>query len=166
MASPGQVQPLGDFRAGALIRRGGQGNARHIGEFPVQQGQLQVIVAEVMAPLGDAVSFVDGKQGNLCLVQQRQGTRLYQPFRGDVQHVQLALEQGVFQGPLLLHVQGGIEKAGFDAQCLERIHLVLHQRDQRADHHPDAGAHQCRNLVAQGFAAASGHQHQSIVALD
>jgi len=44
--------------------------------------------------------------------------------------------------------------------------LVVHQRDQRRDHHRDALpgllARNCRNLVTQRFAAAGGHQHQRV----
>ncbi len=42
--------------------------------------------------------------------------------------------------------------------------LVLHQRNQRRDDDRHAVAQQGRNLVAQRFAAASGHQHQGITA--
>ena len=47
---------------------------------------------------------------------------------------------------------------------LERIHLILHQRDQRRHHDADTVAQQGRNLVAQRLAAAGRHQHQCIAA--
>ena len=37
--------------------------------------------------------------------------------------------------------------------------LVVHQRNQRRHHHRYPFAHQRRNLIAERFAAAGGHQH-------
>ena len=68
----------------------------------MQQRELQIVVAKIMPPLGHTVGFIDSEQGDLGLFQQRQRARLYQPLRGDVEHVQLALQQGVFQLAYLL----------------------------------------------------------------
>ena len=55
--------------------------------------------------------------------------------------------------------------AGF----FERADLVVHQRDQGADHHADAlpgtVSGDRRDLVAQAFAAAGRHQHQRVAAI-
>ena len=48
----------------------------------------------------------------------------------------------------------------------QRVDLVLHQRDQRRDDHPDARPDQRRDLVAQRLAAAGRHQHQRVAAAD
>jgi hypothetical protein len=48
----------------------------------------------------------------------------------------------------------------------QRVDLVLHQRDQRRDHDPDAVADQRRDLVAQRLAAAGRHQHQRVATAD
>ena len=50
------------------------------------------------------------------------------------------------------------------AELGQRRDLVLHQRDERRDHHAYAFAQQRRDLVAQRLAAARGHQHQRVAA--
>ena len=56
--------------------------------------------------------------------------------------------------------------AGF----FERTDLVVHQRDQRADHQRDAALGAVpgdrRHLVTQALAAPGGHQHQCVAAAD
>ena len=42
------------------------------------------------------------------------------------------------------------------------IDLVLHQRNQRAHHDGGPLLKQCRELVAQGFAAPRGHDHKNV----
>jgi hypothetical protein len=43
--------------------------------------------------------------------------------------------------------------------------LILHERDQRRHHDADAVAHERRDLVAERLAAARGHQHQRVAAV-
>ena len=56
-----------------------------------------------------------------------------------------------------------------NACFFERAHLVVHERDQGADHHGDAALSPMprdgRHLVAQALAAACGHQYQGIATL-
>ena len=67
-----------------------------------------------------------------------------------------------------LPVQRGIEEGRLHPGLVQRADLVVHQRDQRRDHdgHAVAGllARDRRDLVAQAFAAARGHEHQRIAA--
>ena len=46
--------------------------------------------------------------------------------------------------------------------ALERLDLVLHQRDERADDQREVGAHERRQLVAERLARAGGHDHQHV----
>ena len=132
----------------------------------VQQRQLQVIRSEVMPPLGHAVGLVNGEQRNVHTPQQGQRALLGQAFRGDVQQVQLAPVQGLFHLADLGRAQGGIEVTRVYAQLAQGVHLVLHQRDQGRNDHPATRAREGGNLVAQGFAAAGGHQDQGVAAPD
>ncbi len=65
-----QVQTRDDFFTGALVGSGGQRDARHVRKQLGQLPQLQVFRAEVMTPLRHAVRFVDGKQGDLEVLQE------------------------------------------------------------------------------------------------
>ncbi len=51
-------------------------------------------------------------------------------------------------------------------RALQLGHLVFHQRDQRADDQRGAAARDARQLVAQRFAGAGGHDQQDVAALD
>src|SRR5438552_8038942 len=47
---------------------------------------------------------------------------------------------------------------------MQRVDLVLHQRDQRGYHDADARPQQCRDLVTHRLAAAGRHQHDGVAA--
>ena len=70
LAGVTQVQAFNDFQPGAGVGRGRQGDTRNAGKARVQQAQLQVVSAEVVAPLGYAVGLVDGEQADWGLFQQ------------------------------------------------------------------------------------------------
>ncbi|MPN55541.1 hypothetical protein SDC9_203225 [bioreactor metagenome] len=62
------------------------------------------------------------------------------------------------QGLAVLPVrQGRVEVGGPHPGLYQCAHLIFHQRDQRADHNGDAGQQQGRQLVADRFAGARGH---------
>ncbi len=63
-----------------------------------------------------------------------------------------------------MHIEAGVQVGGAHPVLDQRGHLVLHQRDERRDHDGGAGAQQGRDLIAQRFAAAGGHQHQRVSA--
>ena len=158
----GQREPLENLSPGAGFGGGGERNARHRRKGRGQLGQAQVFRAKVMPPLGDAVRLVNGDQRQRAALQQRQGARLHESFRGDVDQTQLAIEQGGLGRCLFFGRQGRVEVGGGDAELAQRRHLIGHQRDQRRDHHPGAGTQQGRDLVAQRLAAAGRHEHEGI----
>ena len=49
------------------------------------------------------------------------------------------------------------------SESTDGVHLVLHQGNQRGNDDGGAVAHQRRKLVAHGLAAASGHNHETIL---
>ena len=160
-----QVQALDDLFAGAHVGGGGQGDARHMREQLGQLAQLQVFRAEVMAPLRHAVGLVDGEQRDVQLAQEIEHARLHQALGRQVQHLQLTAAHAPGQLTLLLGVQGGVQRGRSHPKLIERGDLVVHQRDQRRNHHREAGAQQPRHLKTQRLAAAGGHQYQRIAAV-
>ena len=163
-----QAQALQDFVACCLVGGGGQRDARNLGVAFVQRGELQVFRAEIVAPLRDAVRFVDGEQGQLAgfgeRVEHGQRAVEQQAFRGDVDEVELAAEDRLFDRLRFAPVEGGVEAGGLDAELGQRIDLVLHQGDEGRNDHGAARAEQGGNLVAQALAAAGGHENQGIAA--
>ncbi len=55
-----------------------------------------------------------------------------------------------------------LRNAARTPSCRKRAHLILHQRDERRHHHPDAGAQHGGDLIAERLAAAGGHQHKGV----
>ena len=99
-------------------------------------------------------------------VEQPQRRLGAQPFRRHVEQVKLTGDELGLDQAALVEVLGGVEEPGPDAEVPQRVHLVLHERDERRDDHSGPLPHQRGNLVAQGLAAAGRHQHQGVVAAD
>ena len=162
-----QAQSLADVLAGAGIGRGGEGEPRHLWEACRQLIELAVFGAEIVAPLRDAMGFVDREQAD------RQGCRqtleqvaAQQPLRRHVQQLQRAATQLPPYAAGLLRLQAGMQCCSGNAGLLQRLHLVLHQGDQGRDHHRQSGQAEGRHLIAERFAATGGHQHQARATTD
>src|SRR5690349_15668000 len=107
-----------------------------------------------MSPLRNAMGFVYGKQSNFAACEQVKKTRRQQAFRGDIEQVELALQQIVFDLIGACRIEARIEKGSFYLELQQSIHLILHQRDQGRDDNTNAGTQQGGDLITEGFAAA------------
>ena len=167
-----QLQPQDDVGAGQRVGGGGEREARHPGVASVQQVERQVVLAEIVAPLADAVRLVDREQAEEAALLQRielgQHARRGQPLGGDVEQGQPAAHQLALDPLRLPCGQRRVEERRRHAGLVERADLVVHQRDQRAHHHGHAASAAVQrdrgHLVAQALAAAGGHQHQRVAA--
>ncbi|OIQ83817.1 hypothetical protein GALL_343830 [mine drainage metagenome] len=158
----GELQSLGDLGVGRLGGGRRQGDARHRRPAFVQHGELQVVGAEVVAPLGHAVSLVDGEQRDGPALEQVQGVRDPQALGREVEQVERAVEESALDAATFGEVLGRVEEPGPDTKSGQRIDLVLHEGDQRRDDDAGAGPDQCRDLVAQGLPAAGRHQDERV----
>ncbi len=157
-----QVQPLSDLLVGGAGGRGGEGDPRDVRPALAEQGEGEVVGAEVVAPLGHAVGLVDREDGDLAAGEQVQRGVHAQPLRRQVQQVQLAgQELGLDHAPLV-EVLGGVDETGAHAEGAQGVHLVLHEGDQRRDDHARAGPDEGRDLVAERFAAARRHEDDGV----
>ena len=110
--------------------------------------------------------LVDREQ---CKPQARQPLQRairQQPLRRDVQQIELLLDQIPRRAARLRHIEIGMQCGGGHAKLAQRRHLIVHQRDQRRDHHRGAGPTQRRYLEADALAAAGRRQHQRVAAGD
>ena len=107
-----QVQPVRDLGVGRLGGRRGQRDAGHVGPSLVQRGQGEVVGPEVVPPLGHAVRLVDGEQRDRAAVEQPQRGLDAQPFRRQVEQVQLAGEELGLDRAALVEVLRGVEEPG------------------------------------------------------
>ena len=130
----------------------------------VQHRELEILGPEVVAPLRNAVRFVDGEEGDAHAIEQRKGALAHQSFRCDVEQVQRSCAGVVLDRPDLIEGERRVQIPGAHSGLQQRIDLVLHQRDEGRDDHRDAVAEQGRDLIAQRLAAAGRHDHQAIAA--
>ena len=167
-----QLQPLDDVGARELVGGGGQRDARHDGVALVQHIEREVVLAEVVAPLAHAMSLIDGEQAEQpALVERielRQKARCGDALGRGVQQHQSTAHHFALDALGVFCAQAGVEARRVHPGFFERAHLIVHQRDQRADHDGHAAiaamSHDGRHLVAKALAAACGHQHQRIAA--
>ena len=149
-------------------RRGGSGERDH--RSGPQRGQIlaehAVVGAEIVAPLRDAVGFVDGDQGGLALGEHLGKAGDAEALGRDEEELQGAVE--VVDAGL---ARGGAVAAGVDAlhgevALLELGDLIFHEGDQRADDQRGAAARDGGQLVAERLAGAGGHDQQHVAAVD
>ena len=156
-------QPRHDLFAGLAIRRRGKGRQRHV-KRAAQLADAQVIGAEIMAPLADAMRLVHGDQRHADAPQHAQRRPRSQPFGRDIQQLEPpGLQRIPHFGGLFLGIARG-QRPGLYPGLAQRAHLVAHQRDQRRNHQRHPVAHQRGQLETQRLAATRGHDRQHVVA--
>ena len=159
---PFQMQRGEDVVAGAGVGGGGDGDAGHAGKALTEAAQGTVVGAEVVAPLADAVSLVDGDEGQRQVRQPVQQGPGLQAFRRDIEQVQLARPRRPQHGRTLVQRQAGIEPGGPHPLLFQRLDLVGHQGDQGRDDETETRADQGRDLVADALAAACRQHGQHV----
>ena len=111
--------------------------------------------------------LVDGEERDLRPPQLGQEALVVEPLRRDVEQLQLPRPHPRAHVADLVERQRRVEPRGGDAPAGEEVDLVLHQREQRADHDGDALEQQRRKLVAERLAPAGGeHREGRAVAQD
>jgi len=116
------------------------------------------------------VRLVHGVEGDVDLFQEGDVLFLGERFRGDVQELGDPAQEVLPDLGDLGAAQGGVEEmrdavAGFH-EAPDGVDLVLHQGDERGDDDGRAFHHQGGQLVAEGLAAAGGHQDEGVTPVD
>ena len=122
---------VGNHRRGG---RGGQQQHLRDGELALVVGQLEVVRAKIVAPLGDAVRFIDHQQGDRHLTDEVAEALILQALDRDHQNFQLARLGFGHGGRRLLTALRRIDARRADAMGMQERQLILHQRQQRRDH--------------------------------
>ena len=159
-----QPQARDDVRRDLRRRRGGRGHERLRAQPARRVGQAEVVRAEVVAPLRDAVRLVDDEQPDvrgLAAPRRSPATRSARARcrAGAPRRRRPARSDGAVGPGVLLGVDHGGAPRG---DALEPLDLVLHQGHERRDHHREVVAHQRRQLVAQRLARARGHDDEHV----
>jgi len=178
-AEPQLVAEIGQDLGGHVLfgGRGEAGHRRHRRLLALRQGAdeapgVEVVRAEVVAPLGQAVGLVEDPTADLAAGEHRGDAAVAQLLRRDVQHGHVAETHPLHDIAALRRRQHAVDgRRGGRAGLLRQVvHLVLHQRLQRRDDHGQRpAAHvpdQRRELEAQGLAATGGQQCQQRLLAD
>ena len=166
----GDAEVLQDVALDLRGSRGGQGDDGRTAYGLHQGADAAVLRTEIVSPLGDAVGLVHGVEGYLHAPQKVHVLVLGEGLRRHVEDLGLAGQQ---VGADLLHlhpVERRIEEmchaAGARVEAPEKVHLVLHQRDERGDDYGSPLHHERRELVAQRLATSRGHQYEGVTSSD
>ena len=129
--------------------------------------QLPVLGSKIVAPLADAVRLVYGDEADTARRQEREepfAAFADQALRRDVQQAVASLSQPCDDRAFLGGGQRAVVQTCGYAVAHERVDLILHQRDERGDHHGEAWAHDRGRLKAERLAAAGRQHHQRVAA--
>ena len=135
---------------------------RDTGQLLAQLGDAQVRRAEVVAPLRDAVGFVDGHERYVHAHDaQAEGFRR-EPLGGDVKELDVAVDTVVQRDVDCTRREPRMDRHGRDVPCPQAVDLVFHQGDQ--GRHDDAQPllRKPGDLVGKRLSAARGHQGQGV----
>ena len=154
-----------------LRRRGEAGDLRQLRAVPLadEARGVQIIGAEVVAPLREAMRLVEDPCGDLTVPDSLAQTRVAQLLRRDEQNADVAQPHPVQHVPALGHREEAVQRRGAeDTLPYQAVDLVFHQRLQRRHHDCKAAgapvARQRRKLVAERFAGAGGQDREHVLA--
>lgn len=133
-------------------RGGGQQQCLRDVELALVVRELEVVGAEVMAPLRDAVCLVHHQQRDRHLLQEVAKALVLQALHGNHQDLQFAGLGASHHITGVIAALSRIDTACRNAMALQECQLILHQGEQRRDHQCQVRQQHCRHLVTQGLA--------------
>ena len=148
----------------ALGSGGGQGDNRSVGTDLAERLQPAVGGAELVAPLGDAVGFVDGDEADVEAGEKALELGQGGAFRGNVEDFDAAVPNTLLDQGNLGRGEGAVDETGGNAVGSEGVDLVFHQGDEWGDHESKAVEGQGGQLVTEGLAAAGGQEDKAVSA--
>ena len=110
--------------------------------------------------------LVDGDEGRLSLGQHFGEARHAQPFGGDEQELQAAVQVVYARLARGAALTARMNALHCETPLLELCNLVFHQGDQRANHQRGSTTRDPRQLIAQRFARSGRHNQQHVFPVD
>ncbi len=115
-----------------------------------------------MSPLRKAVRFIDREERDLHLPHRVREHAAAETLRCHVDEFVLTTPQCIYALLLLGECESAVDQRGGNAASLQRIHLVLHQGDERTDDDGHAFHDHGWKLIAEGLSSAGGHDDQRV----
>ncbi len=154
-----------DIVAHALRGAGGEGGDREGRELAAQAAEQPVLRAKIVAPIGDAVSFINYKEGKAEGFEPGQGRVLRERLGREVEQAIVAGLGRTADGVALRRAEGAVPNRCGYAEFLQLSDLILHERDERRNY--DRGGPGLGNggeLITKRLAAAGGHNDAGVPA--
>ncbi|CAM4301786.1 hypothetical protein NOLU111490_16565 [Novosphingobium lubricantis] len=143
---------------GVAVGRGSQRQTRNIGKGIQQRPQQPVVGPEIVAPFRNAMRLVDSEQPYVATQQHFEEMRLAGAFGCDIEQIERTIEKTV-DGCAAIHVHTG-QRRGPDAVGAGRAQLIVHQRDQRRNHHACPLQQDSGQLIGQRFTRPGRHHRK------
>ena len=157
-----QVQLVDDIGTGYFIGCRCQCHDRYLWKMFFQDGQLGIFRTEIMSPMRDTVSFIDGYQGDIHTGKQPMQFA-YQSFGRDVKQLYFSLDAELFDLVAFFFRHHAVERGCRNTVGYQSAYLVFHQGDQWGDDNCCSGQVNSRKLIANRFSSTGRHQHQRIL---
>ena len=119
-------QLLYDVLPGYFVCCCSQCDNRYIGKLLAEHFQLCIFRTEIMSPLGNAVSFINGKKRNTDILQQKIQFRK-EPFGRDIKEFYPSLHTFETQIGVDRFIVAAVQGTGDDSVGLQTFHLVFHE---------------------------------------
>ena len=107
--------------------RGGQGKTGRIGEFLAEATDFEIVGPEIVAPLGNAMRFVDHQQRDPERPQELEKPLMLHPFRRQIEQLKPPLIEILNHAVLFKPGEARVKRSRFDIALLQTGHLILHQ---------------------------------------
>ncbi len=161
------AQGVGDLP----LRRRGRGRRHAEDRRPAERVERaadeEVVGAEVVPPHADAVHLVDHDETDVDLRDRVEEAPGAEPLGGDVEHPVTAFGHSAQPRRRLVGVERGVDQRRLGRDLgRQLVDLVLHQRDQRAQHERRSRPQHRGELVGERLARAGRHQRERVASLD
>ena len=157
-----QFQMRHDITPDSLSRSGCKCHHRHVRKVIAQFSNLPIFRSEIMSPFADAMRLINCEKVDLPLFQILQKPGEHQALRGNIEEPKFPGMQSAQSFASLASGKCRIQESRSHATGLQRINLILHQRNQRRDDNGEPGPDQGWELETERFTATRWKQGKDI----
>ena len=144
----------------------GKGGDGALGKRFDNSSEFEVVRAEIMTPLRNAVRLVDGEEADVDFGKKVGEGRRIKAFRRDVKEIELiAIERDHNFAPFRRGGRG-VNRRRVHAVFERRVDLILHEREERTNDDADALPDNRRKLIAERFPAPGRHDGKDVATLN
>ena len=149
------------FRCG----RGGQRHDRSFRSYLPKLSNAEIRRAEIIAPLRDAMRFVNHNQTNRQMTELLKEPVIPEAFRGKIQKTASIVGKAFPSHTDFTGRHRRMKEHCLDTPGTQVVHLILHKRNQRRNHNSKAAKDKPRHLKRNGFSASGRHKAKGVVAV-